>query len=541
MGGTSSEQNPAAQGVLNNRWLILFFSILSMVAVANFQYGWTLFVKPLSAHLSKELALIQVTFTVFVLLETWLVPFEGWLADKLGPRLLVMIGGLAAGLGWVGSGRTESLTGLYLWYALAGLGAGIVYGTAVGSALKWFPDHRGLAAGLTAAGFGAGAAFTVAPIAHMINPPGQPAGSGYQHAFVTWGIIQAVTVIIAAQFLKAPPSGWLPKTWRKAPAGEMVRKRQSVADFSSAQMASTPQFWMMYLMMAMVATGGLMATAQLAPMAADFKVDKVNVALLGLSMGALVFALSADRLVNGLCRPLWGWVSDHIGREKTMTVAFGLEACAIFALVRFAHRPLLFVVFSAFTFFGWGEIYSLFPAICGDFFGRKHATANYGFLYTAKGTASMFVPIGSALAAGKAFDFRADILLLLGGALVLFSLFLAPMAFRIELSPKVKSTLLAVAGALVIYGIILTVIPTLRAPFAAKFTLPKVGWKGVYDVAIAFDLIAAVLAFFVLRSMKVPQLKGEAGPQSAAALEPAAEAASAPQKAKGMAGGHYEL
>jgi hypothetical protein len=187
-----------------------------------------------------------------------------------------------------------------------------------------------------------------------------------------------------------------------------------------------------------------------------------------------------------------------------MTLAFGLEAIAIFVLIQFAHNPLLFVIFSAFTFFGWGEIFSLFPAICGDFFGRKHATANYGFLYTAKGTASVFVPIGSALAAGKAFDFRADILLVLGGVLVMFTLFLAPKAFRLELGGTTKNILLAVSGALITYGIVLTVLPKVWTPFAAKFTLPKTGWAGVYAVAIAFDVIAAILAFFVLRRMKVP-------------------------------------
>jgi len=281
-------------------------------------------------------------------------------------------------------------------------------------------------------------------------------------------------------------------------------------DFTSGEMAATPNFWLMYVMMAMVATGGLMAVAQLKPMALDFKVDKIPVHLLGLVMPALVFALSADRLVNGLCRPFWGWVSDHIGREQTMTMAFGLEAIAIYVLLRFAYNPLLFVIFSAFTFFGWGEIFSLFPALCGDFFGRKHATENYGFLYTAKGTASMFVPVGSALAAGKAFDFRADILLLLGGVLVIFAVFLAPTALRLKLSRNAKAIILAVAGVLIAYGIILTVVPTVWTPFAAKFTLPNTGWRGVFRVAIFFDAIAAVLAFFVLRRMKAPVL-GEAG------------------------------
>jgi len=311
-------------------------------------------------------------------------------------------------------------------------------------------------------------------------------------------------VVIAALFLQAPPPGWMPTSWTAAARGEMVKKRQSGFDFTSGQMVSTPQFWLMYVMMTLVATGGLMAVAQLNPMATDFKVDKISVSLFWITLPALQFALSADRLVNGFCRPFWGWVSDHIGREYTMTLAFGLEAVAIFVLIQFAHNPLLFVIFSAFTFFGWGEIFSLFPAICGDFFGRKHATANYGFLYTAKGTASVFVPIGSALAAGKAFDFRADILLLLGGALVIFTLFLAPSVFRLEFGQTAKNVLLVVAGALITYGLVLTVLPKVWTPFDAKFALPKSGWAGVYTVAIAFDVIAAVLAFFVLRRMKVP-------------------------------------
>ena len=484
----------------DNRWLILFFSILSMVAVANFQYGWTLFVPPLQKHLGQEAAVIQVTFTVFVLLETWLVPFEGYLVDKFGPKILVMIGGVLAGLGWVGAGNAESVTALYVSYAFAGIGAGIVYGTAMGSALKWFPDHRGLTAGLTAAGFGAGSAFTVVPIANIINT------AGYQTAFIQWGILQGAVVVVAAFFLQSPPAGWLPGTWKKDDTGHEVKKRQSDVEFTSVQMAGTSQFWLMYLMMTLVATGGLMAVAQLNPMAVDFKVDKIPVKFLFISLPALQFALSADRLVNGLCRPFWGWLSDHIGREKTMAIAFGLEALAIFVLIQFASNPLAFVVFSAFTFFGWGEIFSLFPAMTGDFFGRKHATANYGFLYTAKGTASVLVPIGSALAAGKAFDFRADILLLLGGALAFFTHYLGPTVMRIHMTRKTRDIIFGIGLATVFYGVVLTVVPKVWTPFDAKFTLPKVGWAGVFAVAIAFDLTACVLAFFILRRMKVPRI-----------------------------------
>ena len=481
-----------------NRWMILFFSILSMVAVANFQYGWTLFVPPLQKHFGADAAVIQVTFTVFVLLETWLVPFEGWLVDKFGPRLLVMAGGVCAGLGWIGSGKAESLTTLYLAYAVAGLGAGVVYGTAIGSALKWFPDHRGLAAGLTAAGFGAGSALTVYPIANMINT------AGYQAAFIQWGLIQGSVVVLAALFLKAPPAGWLPRAWKEAAAGTEVRKRQTSADFTSSGMAATSQFWVLYLMMTLVATGGLMATAQLNPMAVEYKVDKIPVTFLWFTLPALQFALSADRVLNGICRPIWGWISDHIGRELTMTIAFAMEALAIFLLIKFASDPKLFVVFSAFTFFGWGEIYSLMPAICGDFFGRKHATQNYGFLYTAKGTASVLVPIGSALAAGKAFDFRADILLAIGGALAVFAHFIAPTVLRLNLTRKMHDTLFYIGLFIVAYGIFLTVVPAAWTPFGARFTLPRIGWAGVFAIAIVFDLSAAAISFLVLRRMRVP-------------------------------------
>ena len=311
-------------------------------------------------------------------------------------------------------------------------------------------------------------------------------------------------VVFASLFLRAPPAGYMPAGWTGNASGGVVKQRQSAMDFTSGQMAQTHQFWVMYFMMTLVATGGLMATAQLNPMAVDFKVDKIPVNFLFLTLPALQFALSADRVLNGLCRPFWGWVSDHIGREKTMSLAFALEACAIFLLIKFAHDPKLFVIFSAFTFFGWGEIYSLMPAICGDFFGRKHATANYGFLYTAKGTASVFVPIGSALAAGKAFDFRADVLLLVGGALAFFAHFLAPTILRTPLKKKTHDALFTVGLAIVAYGIVLTVVPGIWTPFAARFTLPRIGWAGVFSIAIVFDLTAAFLAFFVLRRMKVP-------------------------------------
>lgn len=498
---TSTAPITERETLLQNRWLILFFSVITMIAVANYQYGWTLFVNPIQKAFGLSTAtLVQVTFTVFVLLETWLVPFEGWLVDRFGPRNLVLVGGILAGLGWYLSAGAKDLTSLYLAYSLSGIGAGVVYGTAIGSALKWFPDHRGLAAGITAAGFGAGSALTVQPIQDMIT------SAGYAATFQQWGLIQGAVVVAASLFLKSPPKGWLPSTWTLEARAAEVKKRQTALDFTPSEMASTKQFWTLYFMMTMVATGGLMATAQLAPMAADFKVDKFPVSFLWINMTAITFALALDRVVNGLCRPFWGWISDHIGREKTMSVAFGLEGLAISLLIlslQVFKSPQLFVVMSGLTFFGWAEIYSLFPATVGDFFGRKYATTNYGFLYTAKGTASVFVPIGSALAAGAAFDFRADILLLVGALLIFFTMFFAPSVLRMALGSGARTVLFVVAGVFLVLGLVLTVTDISWLP-AVKLTVPNIGWAGVFAIAVVFDWTGAILAFFVLRRMTIP-------------------------------------
>ena len=486
--------------LLQNRWLILLFSIVSMVAVANLQYGWTFFVPSIVKQFGSTVALVQVTFTIFVLLETWLVPFEGYLVDRFGPRNLVLAGAFFSAAGWIGSGLVSDLTSLYLVYGLAAIGAGIVYGTAIGSALKWFPDHRGLAAGLTAAGFGAGSALTVSPIADMI------ASSGYQATFIQWGIIQGAVVFIAAWFLKSPPQGWLPRTWTLEAQASELKKRQTGLDFHPTQMAGTGNFWMLYLMMTLVATGGLMATAALVPMAIEFKVDKAPISFLWVLLPAATFAASLDRVVNGFCRPMWGWISDHIGRENTMTIAFGLEAVAIFLLTRFGPTdPVLFVVLTGLTFFGWGEIYSLMPATVGDYFGRKFATTNYGFLYTAKGTASVFVPIGAALAVGSAFDFRADLLLLIGGLFVFYAFFFGPAVLKRSVSPTVRKALFAAAGFAILYGLALTVWPNQIPPAGiVTWKVPAIGYQGVFAIAGGFDVVAAILAFFFLRRMKVP-------------------------------------
>jgi MFS transporter, OFA family, oxalate/formate antiporter len=376
----------ASTSPLGNPWVQLIIGVTCMVMIANLQYGWTLFVGPIDAKYHWGRASIQVAFTIFVVLETWLVPVEGYLVDRFGPRWIVVIGGLLCGIAWSINSIADSLPMLYFAAALGGIGAGGVYGTCIGNALRWFPGRRGLAAGLTAAGFGAGSALTIVPIANMIKV------SGYQHTFLTFGLMQGIVVVVLGFLILVPPVSLMIAPAKLAPGASRLQAKP-------VEMVKTPVFWVMYAMFVMMATGGLMAVAQLAPIAKDFKVADVPVSLLGLTLPALTFALTIDRILNGLCRPFFGWVSDNIGRENTMFIAFTLEGVGILALANLGTNPVLFVILSGVVFFGWGEIYSLFPATVSDTFGTKFATANAGLMYTAKGTAALLVPYANVLSA----------------------------------------------------------------------------------------------------------------------------------------------
>src|SRR3984957_14359272 len=368
------------------RWMQLAMGVVCMAMIANLQYGWTLFVDPIDAKYHWGRAAIQLAFTLFVVTETWLVPVEAWFVDKYGPSIVIAFGGVMITIAWVMNSYANSLVLLYIAAIIAGIGAGSVYGTCVGNALKWFPDRRGLAAGATAAGFGAGAAITVVPIANMI------AASGYQSAFFTFGIGQGVVVCLLAFFLRKPS--------RVMPAKKkQLNLPQTKIDFTPPQVLRSPIFWVMYLVFVMVAAGGLMTAAQIAPIAHDFKIANEPVSLLGFQMAALTFAISLDRIFDGFGRPFFGWVSDNIGREHTMFIAFGTAAVMLLTLSVYGHTPIVFVLATAVYFGVFGEIYSLFPATSGDTFGSKFATTNNGMLYTAKGTAALLVPLASIIAA----------------------------------------------------------------------------------------------------------------------------------------------
>src|SRR5262249_31108400 len=316
----------------------------------------------------------------FIPAQTWLVPLQGYLAERFGPRKLLVSGGILASLGWIINANTSALGILYAAQVLAGCGSGIVYSISMGSALKWFPDRRGLAAGLTAAAFGAGAAATVRPVRWTIFH------YGYEQAFLWFGLGQGLVIVLAALVMRFPRSGG-------APAPAQARVLQSQREYTPGEVLRTPGFWLIYFMMTMGAIPGLLMLGYVAPMAKDFGVAEAPVTLLWFSSAALPLALELDRVMGGLTRPVFGWVSDHVGREIAIFLAFALEGLALFLLLRFGHDPLAFVLTSGLAFFGWGAVFSLFPAVSGDTFGRKFATTNYSLLYTAKGAASLLVAL----------------------------------------------------------------------------------------------------------------------------------------------------
>jgi len=359
-----------------NRWIRLTAAVIAMMMIANLQYGWTLFVKPIAGATHWKLSDIQWGFTIFVALETWMMPLSGWIIDLLGPRLFMTAAGALCGIGWAALGKASTLPELYAFYALAGFGAALVYCGSMGIALKWFPDKRGLAAGLISAGFGSGAALFVPIIASLIH------SSGYRIAFLYTGIAQGVIIIAAAQFLQNPEKAGAP-----AAAPTRVQVRAHHEQFNSLEMLRTPQFYVLFFMALMMGIGGLMATAQVAPMAETLKIGAA----------ALTLSLTLNPIANGGARIFWGWVSDRIGRERTMIVAFFLQSVFLLGVVSLGHRSAAwFIVTMALVFFTWGEVYSLFPSLCADWFGSRNASSNYSFIYSAKGVASI---LGGGLAA----------------------------------------------------------------------------------------------------------------------------------------------
>jgi OFA family oxalate/formate antiporter-like MFS transporter len=377
----------ATRDQIINRWWQLAACMLAMVAIASPQYTWTLFTVPLSQGLQVKLSDVQVAFTLFILTQSWLVPGLGYVVDRLGATLVVGLGGLLVAMSWIGSGLAYSLHALYGWYLLGGIGVGGVYGACTGIVLKWFPDRRGLAAGLVVGAYGSGAFLTVIPIQRLIEQ------GGYRAAFIMWGAFQGLILIALAWFLSAPYPGWSPPNWDQTAARLRQRVHQSARSYTPGQMLRCGAFYVMYALSVLVTFGGLMVTAQLKPMAAAYGLDAVGI-LPGVT--ALTLALMLNLAVGGLARPLWGWLSDRIGRFNTMAIAFTAGAGAIFGLLALIARPGWFVAMCALTVLTWGSTFVLFSAATGDIFGSQYAATNNGIQYTAKGVASIFAGWGAA-------------------------------------------------------------------------------------------------------------------------------------------------
>ena len=358
---------------LHNRWFQLGASLIAMIMIANLQYSWTLFVSPLQKGTGWKLSDIQFAFTLFIVFQTWVQPLDGWLVDRLGPRGFISAAGLLCGLGWAGMGYATSLPMFYMLYCVAGTGAAFVYSCSIGSALKWFKERRGLASGIMAAGFGGGTALFIPFIQSMIRE------NGYQAAFLTTGVLQGVVIAVVAQVQRHPPATPAP-----APGGKKAAAILEKKQLTTMEVLRTPQFYVMYVAFVLMATGGLLVTANAGPMAKSW----------GFS---ITLAATLSPLANGAARIFWGWASDRLGRENTMVVTFVLQALCLVAVATLGQRSTAwFVATLVAVYFTWGQIYSLFPSTSGDYFGAQHATSNYAVLYTAKGVASI---IGSYLGA----------------------------------------------------------------------------------------------------------------------------------------------
>jgi OFA family oxalate/formate antiporter-like MFS transporter len=357
---------------MNNPWFQLVAALISMVMIANLQYAWTLFVNPLRQANGWALPDVQFAFSLFVALQTFVQPLDGWLIDRMGPRKFITAAGVLCGVGWSALAFATTLPQLYFFYALAGVGAAFVYSGAIGSALKWFPTRRGMAAGIIAAGFGGGTSLFIPLILYLID------ARTYRGAFLVTGIIQGLVIAIVAQFLRHPGKDFAPP---KPAAGAAVKAtaRRNTENFTTGEMLRTPLFYLLYLMFVAIATGGLVVTANAGPLVSSW----------GLAATALAAATALSPIANGASRVSWGWISDRLGRENTMAVAFAIQCLCLLAVLTVGKTsPAMFTITLVLTFFTWGEVYSLFPATLGDYFGSKHATSNYGVLYTAKGVAS---------------------------------------------------------------------------------------------------------------------------------------------------------
>ncbi|MHB1652991.1 MAG: oxalate/formate MFS antiporter [Desulfitobacteriaceae bacterium] len=395
--------------ILGNRWFQLISAVIAMVMIANLQYAWTMFATPLTKDLKVSLSVVQYAFTLFIMFETFVQPLGGYMLDRFGSKPMFILAGLLVGIGWTMMGQVHSIAALYFYYSMAGAGAGIIYGGSLSVAVRWFPDRRGLATGLIAAGFGMGSMPFIPVIAGLLK------SSGVLQAFMYTGIFQGILIIVIAFLLRYPPGSKMPNKKE-----EIAKLDQSKIGFSPTQMLKTPHFWLIWSMFFAVNVGGLIITANTSPFGKK----------IGITVAYIVLAVTMNNFANGTGRFFWGWVSDRLGRYRTMFVAFGLNAVFLFLLPIFGKNNVLYVILLALIMFTWGEIFALFPTVNVDVFGATYAASNYGFLYSAKGIASI---LGGGLGAYLASKFGWNVVFWVAA---LFSLYASVMSLVVPRIPK---------------------------------------------------------------------------------------------------------
>jgi len=399
---------------VSERRVQLAAAVVAMVCIAPLQYSWTLFTTPLEQQNPWSLPQVQLAFTFFIVAQTLSQPLGGYFMDRRGPRLAFIVAAALIVVGWGGLGVTGSRPLFYALYSLAGVGAGIVYAGAIGTGIRWFPNRRGLALGLIAAGFGVGAApFT--PFVHRLLE-----GYGVRPAFVVTGLVIGVAVLAVGLLLKTPPGRPAVVTQTTGagatglasaheglapPNGPVVTARTSAHEgLAPLGLLRLGQFWLAFVAFFCMATGLLILTANTRPIAEDF----------GIAASVIVIALVLQQILNGASRVVWGWVSDRFGREVTMAVAFALTGLSLCLIPACGSWPPAFVALTAMVYFTGGEMFALFPALTADRFGSRYAAANQGMLYTAKGLASL---AGGAFAAWLALTQSWAVVFVLAGAL----------------------------------------------------------------------------------------------------------------------------
>lgn len=352
---------------LQSRWIILAIATISMMVIGLYQYSWTIFVTPLRDEFGWSLATVQLTFTLFVWIMTWTQPIAGYIIDRKGPRYLAILGGVIASVGWIMTSFITDSNFLYFSYSLGAVGVGIIYAISVGLASKWFPDRRGLANGFTSFGYGFGAAI-LNPVISLII-----VNIDFRAAFLYMGIVILLVLIGLGLVARYPPSNWMPKV-----ASQTVPP--NLQNFTPKEIIRSRQWWQIYAAFIVTSSTGLMITSQLTPMGQAFNLSE-NIVL----TATIVFPI-----FNGLGRLFGGFISDKLGREKTMTLFFALQGTCSLLLLLLGSIELLFIGIICLIGLFWGPIFTFFPSITADYFGRRHSTTNYGITYTAKAWGGLF-------------------------------------------------------------------------------------------------------------------------------------------------------